>query len=915
MCLLIVVMWLSLLAVSAAGANSIPSGFELVSESDHAELYMKWETAEIALRTKSDGAVWFSNPPDRVTMETLTRGAAKDKLLAQIVISYYSMNQKLEMDSYNDCIKHGQFEIAPIPGGVRVDYELGRRWQDEDCVPQMISEERFNNLVLANIESEKDRKYVRDQYILFTLEEGYVDADEFSIFGVDLDALLGPYGLKVGETGMRATDKRRVLQEYLVRIRDTHGYTGLGEIKTEDIEVAFGVPVLMQKWTLMPWDTQALVEHFKGAGYTPEDAQIDHEMVGISPPWPDLRNFKISVEYVLDGADLVARIPSGSVTYPVEVYDPKVERVMSYPLTSISLLPYFGAANTNSEGYILVPEGPGALVYLNNGKTTVETYGRRVYGRDYSTMPVTEYATTLKGQIHLPVYGLKNGDNAFLAIIEDGDALAQIAAVVAGMRDSYNRVWATFDFIPSARVNLQSDDSHEALRHLRQLAMMMYQSRSYLGDVTVRYCFLSGEDADYSGMAGRYREYLVDGYNLSRIETSEGLPLVLEIIGSFDMTKPVFGFPVNSAQAATTYEQADEIVMDLLNSGIDDILVRYRGWLKGGLNHVYPDRMVIERQVGSVAGLRQFLASAGRERVEVFPDVGFLLVHRNSLFDGFVTYRDAARFLSRKSGYIAEHSLASHQVDAGTEKPILSPRRLPSLIESFMKDYSQLDVGGIALTYMGQQLNSDFRVNPEELVDRQQAKKIVTDQARLMADLGLDVMVTGGNAYMLPYTKYVVNAPMYSVGIALLDSQVPFYHMAVSGHIVRAGAPANLSDITGEQYLLRMLETGCAPYFVVTYSPSSDMKNTRHDYLYATTFAGIRDNILGLYNEVAGISGNLWSQKIIDHEVVMPEVFRTTYEDGTTIIVNYRATPVEVNGVSVLAEDYLVIAGGVGSAR
>lgn len=217
MCLLIVVLWLSLLTVSASGASAIPSGFELVSENEHAELYVKMATAEIAVLNKATGVAWFGNPPDRATMETFTRGAAKDKLMAQLVISYYSINQKLEMDSYNDCVKHGQFKITLIPGGVRVDYELGKRWQDADYVPYMISEERLNSLVLANLESEKDRKTVRDAYILFTLEEGYVDTDQFSIFGVDLEALLGLYGLKIGQTGIRAADKRRVLQEYLTR--------------------------------------------------------------------------------------------------------------------------------------------------------------------------------------------------------------------------------------------------------------------------------------------------------------------------------------------------------------------------------------------------------------------------------------------------------------------------------------------------------------------------------------------------------------------------------------------------------------------------------------------------------------------------------------------------------------------------
>lgn len=66
---------------------------------------------------------------------------------------------------------------------------------------------------------------------------------------------------------------------------------------------------------------------------------------------------------------------------------------------------------------------------------------------------------------------------------------------------------------------------------------------------------------------------------------------------------------------------------------------------------------------------------------------------------------------------------------------------------------------------------------------------------------------------------------------------------------------------------------------VVTYRPSSDMKNTQFDYLYATTYHSIRDEILSFYKEILQISGNLWSKEIMRHEVIMPQVHRTVYED------------------------------------
>ena len=66
----------------------------------------------------------------------------------------------------------------------------------------------------------------------------------------------------------------------------------------------------------------------------------------------------------------------------------------------------------------------GSLIYLNNNKFHAQTYGINLYGSDRS-IPLTERTSTIK-QAYLPVFGLKDGDDAFFSIIERGDAMANI---------------------------------------------------------------------------------------------------------------------------------------------------------------------------------------------------------------------------------------------------------------------------------------------------------------------------------------------------------------------------------------------------------------------------------------------------------------------------------------------------------
>ena len=56
------------------------------------------------------------------------------------------------------------------------------------------------------------------------------------------------------------------------------------------------------------------------------------------------------------------------------------------------------------------------------------------------------------------------------------------------------------------------------------------------------------------------------------------------------------------------------------------------------------------------------------------------------------------------------------------------------------------------------------------------------------------MLITGGNAYALPYADQIVNVPMESSHFNIVDETVPFYQMVIHGSIDYAGSPINLHD-------------------------------------------------------------------------------------------------------------------------
>jgi len=139
-------------------------GFTLVSENEYLRLYLDYNTTEMAVEEKTTGDIWYSNPQGREEVETIARGTARDELSAQILLSYYLPgNKQMFMNNYSDSIVFQQFDINPLENGIRIEYQIGKIWADNDYVPQIIEKCAFEEKVLKNL-SEEDQEFLLKQY-------------------------------------------------------------------------------------------------------------------------------------------------------------------------------------------------------------------------------------------------------------------------------------------------------------------------------------------------------------------------------------------------------------------------------------------------------------------------------------------------------------------------------------------------------------------------------------------------------------------------------------------------------------------------------------------------------------------------------------------------------------------------------
>jgi hypothetical protein len=626
----------------------------------------------------------------------------------------------------------------------------------------------------------------------------------------------------------------------------------------------------------------------ESVGYTQEDCLADSLASGMEGAVKI--SFEIPLEYRLDGDSLVVSIPTSRI---VENGGAKIDK--------IHLLRCFGAAGTEDNGYVLVPDGSGSLIYFNNNKVHAEDYSQFIYGQD----PLTNDYLTLGNaeRARLPVFGIyKEGGPNIFAQIGEGASFSQVNAGIAGRNTSYNYVCPTFVIRGSGSLLMFGITGNEG-------ELPVVEADLYQANLTVRYSFLPKEYDGYSGMARYYREALEDAGVLGARAEQGDIPLYLDLIGSVTGTKFFMSVQYQGVIPMTTYKQAAEIVDIFHDAGITRQVVNYQGWFNRGYYHDAANRIT---HTGRLGGKKQFEALSSK-----------LEEHGGKLYAD-VIFQEVP-YPSRRYNWPMENSryygvsqiaFSAHSISPLSYLPwglgyseafieYISPKFLPRYVNAFTKRIDGYDITGVSLRDLGSQLQSDRKRT--EFIDREHALSVVLAQLEKIDDLDKDVMVSGGNLYALPFADDLINVPLFHSDFFIVDTNVPFYQMVVHGYIPYAGYAVNFIDSYDETGMaLKLLEYGSSPHFTLTYEQASEMKYTGLNKFYGTFYQNWTGSAVALYQTVNPVLSRVSGSVIQRHEIT-PEGLRcVTYDCGTQIIVNYSGAPVPYGDVTVPAQGFTV---------
>jgi hypothetical protein len=214
---------------------------------------------------------------------------------------------------------------------------------------------------------------------------------------------------------------------------------------------------------------------------------------------------------------------------------------------------------------------------------------------------------------------------------------------------------------------------------------------------------------------------------------------------------------------------------------------------------------------------------------------------------------------------------------------ISKPERTVAMAYETIDKLKEIGVKGILYNWIGEMVFHDY--DPSIIGTRANTMGIYEGLlAYTRSTLGA-AGVYRGNDYTLAQTDYISMLPNESSFDFMIDETVPFYPIALHGHIPYTFGDGNLRNHVENEFL-KAIEYGAVPSFFLTYEDSRKLKYTPANYLFSSQYEKWLDWIQKEYEAFDSLS-SLYSQRIQNHEQIGAQRFATTYEDGTKVIVDY----------------------------
>lgn len=548
-------------------------------------------------------------------------------------------------------------------------------------------------------------------------------------------------------------------------------------------------------------------------------------------------------------------------------------------LGAVWLYPMFGSTYLGeTDGYMVIPEGAGALIDLKDNKGKYKTaYSKMVYGSNAGVSPfeANRYSVpvvTEPERVTMPVFGMvyEEEGSGFLATLTDGAYNAELVAYPNGVLTPFN--WAAAKFhIRDVYTRQTAADS----------GVPSVETKGDFRTLGIRYLVPEGK-ADYTVLANTYQDYLAETGTL--VKQEDVFREKLDFLGADSKKWLLF----HQTVPMTSVEQMDEILSDLAESSVTDVLPTYFGWQDGGVSLGYGSSdLTIDSHLGSTKELTA-LAEKLKERGS-----GLALAEELLLANSSRLYNTSTDIVKGVNQVIIEKPTYQKLFQT---MYYMTPYRALQLAGEFAKKYGDTPVDLVSLSGLTEELYSYY--SNENTYTRAECAEQYKQVVDSLADMQIGMKAP--NQYLWEDMAQYYDLSMTTSSYNFISREVPFLPIVLRGYVPYWASYANF-EANQDEFFLKMLEYGAYPSFLVSGESPVELRNTNSSYIYTSEYSVLKEKMVDYYERIGEILSQVEGVGIAEHTILATDVVKVTYKNGVSLLINYADKDYAYQGVTVPA--------------
>ena len=575
----------------------------------------------------------------------------------------------------------------------------------------------------------------------------------------------------------------------------------------------------------------------------------------------------------------------------VRVLCDKIQEQGSFKIVSVSVLPFLYAQGEDSDGFILAPDGSGALMRLRGDKSSLKAYSAPLYGDEY--ISAADYVTSVTENCLLPFMGIQSAAGGLLGMAEAGAAYASVSVSAKGQDSSYAHAGFTFTMRHRQEVTLGTANTSSS-----RVATIVEKGPIKVKTVSVRYFLLnSTPDTGLAQMAATARAVVRD--QAGDIQTAPDSALYLTTLGGYSDKRSVLGFQTTVTEPVATFAQSADMIEKLKKAGADRISLIYTGYERAQLRTGLSRDLTPDKAVGTAAQLQALSAQLGDNRLllRVDPvtfrrDGGGIRINYHAARDmnlSVVKWNTYKRNTLHADDTRAFYFLKIPQVNALLEKQTAALQQSGS-------------GAGLLFAGLGEMFYGDYSENG---YNRLQAVQNAADTLKAMAQKQAVSTVAAAYPAAL-FSSVITDVPETDSGYDLFDESVPFYQMVFSGDRQLVSRALNTSG-DDRRAFLDCLAAGMVPHYELLPEALPMPGKEQVDGFYAADYADWGDAVIAGYQQYLPVYDAVFGQALVNYRQLRTGVCELTYENGTRLLVNRTETAETADGCTVAANGFTLI--------